>query len=162
MTDVDSFGDPLSSSTDPFSFDSASSPFTNNSQTNNDSFGSPSPFDSDEASINLFRQLSAEGFAQTPPMSPKDKASSSRKDYKNVCIDPMIQRPSATPSGSSLQSNPFTTPPTSPAEPANDDLDDLFNSFQDGATCSPYELDMKAMNDFTSIDCSQYALLDFM
>lgn len=162
MTGVDNFGDPLSSSTDPFSFDSTSSPFTNTSQTNNDSFESSSPFDGDEGSINLFSHLSAEGFTQTPPMSPTDKTTTSDEGYKNIYIDPIIQKPSATPSHTSLQSNPFTTPPTSPAGPAGDDLDDLFNSFQDGTTCSPYDLDMKAMNDFTSVDCSQYTLLDFI
>lgn len=95
-------------------------------------------------------------------MSPTDKTTTSDEGYKNICIDPIIQKPSAAPSHASLQSNPFTTPPTSPAGPAGDDLDDLFNSFQDGTTCSPYDLDMKAMNDFTSVDCSQYTLLDFI
>lgn len=48
----------------------------------------------------------------------------------------------STPSRSSTQSNPFTTPPTSPAEP-KDDLDELFelpdNSY------SQFELELQAM-----------------
>lgn len=149
----------------PCSFDNASSPFTNSSQTKNESFASSSSFDNDEASMNLLRQFSAPSNAQTPPMSPADHSSPPAQDANN-CIDPVIQKSSqkssATPSRSSLQSNPFTTPPTSPAEPPRDELEDLFNSLPNDNTCSQFDLEMKAMSDFTSFDSSSYELLDFM
>ncbi|OCK79391.1 hypothetical protein K432DRAFT_69664 [Lepidopterella palustris CBS 459.81] len=152
----DSFENPLSTSADPFS------PFTNTSSANNDSFKSSSPFEDDETSMKLFRQLSAEGFTQTPPMSPANSESSAGDDQNNAPFDQAIKEESSALSRSSMQSNQFTTPPTSPAEPVHDDLDELFNSFPDTDSCSQYDLEMKAMNEFTSFDSSPYELLDFM
>jgi regulatory protein SWI5 len=68
---------------------------------------------------------------------------------------------SSTPSQSSIQSNPFSTPPTSPVEP-KDNLDDLFSSMPDGSY-SQFELEMKALGEtggFSSLD-SSYEFMNF-
>jgi regulatory protein SWI5 len=66
---------------------------------------------------------------------------------------------SSSPSRSSIQSNQFTTPPTSPIE-SKDALDELFDTMPD-SSYSQFDLEMKAMGDFTSLDSSSYDLLDF-
>lgn len=114
----------------------------------------------------LFRQLSAEGFTQTPPMSPGDHASSPEETQPNHSFHVQndvknSQKSTTTPSRTSL-SNQFTTPPTSPAEPTSDNLDDLFDEFENNSS-SQYELEMKAMTDFTSFDNNvPYEMLDFI
>ncbi|KAF2807598.1 uncharacterized protein BDZ99DRAFT_61276 [Mytilinidion resinicola] len=160
----DSFGGPLSASSDPFSFDNTSSPYSHSSPANA-KYQPSSPFEEDETSMNLLRQLSAEGFTQTPPMSPSDHASPSEGDHGSETSHSTnkSQKTSSTPSDASL-SNQFTTPPTSPVEPIQDSLDDLFNDFDQGlSSCSQYDLEMKAMTDFTSFDNNEpYEMLDFM
>ncbi|KAF2495255.1 hypothetical protein BU16DRAFT_385217 [Lophium mytilinum] len=160
----DSFGGPLSASSDPFSFDSASSPYSHASPANI-KYQPSSPFEEDETSMNLLRQLSAEGFTQTPPMSPENHASPSEGAHSSQTSQSSRknQKASTAPSTASL-SNQFTTPPTSPIEPTQDSLDDLFNDFDQGvSSCSQYDLEMKAMTDFTSFDNNApYDMLDFM
>jgi regulatory protein SWI5 len=70
-----------------------------------------------------------------------------------------LPKGSSTPSQSSIQSNPFSTPPTSPAEPKND-LDELFNTMQENS-CSQFDLEMKAIGDFASLDNTGCEFLDF-
>jgi regulatory protein SWI5 len=118
--------------------------------------------------MKLLRQLSAEGFTQTPPMSPGHSSSPSEVTNDNDSSHAQIENKSlhkspTTPSRTSL-SNQFTTPPTSPIESTQDDLDDLFNDFENaGSSQSQYELEMKAMTDFTSFDSNEpYEILDFM
>jgi regulatory protein SWI5 len=69
---------------------------------------------------------------------------------------------SSSPSRSSIQSNPFSTPPTSPVEP-KDELDDLFNTLPDNSF-SQFELEMKALgesSEFISLDSSSYEFMNF-
>jgi regulatory protein SWI5 len=68
---------------------------------------------------------------------------------------------SSTPSISSTQSNPFSTPPTSPIQP-KDDLDELFNTLPDNSY-SQFELEMKALGEpsgFNGLD-SSYEFMNF-
>jgi regulatory protein SWI5 len=68
---------------------------------------------------------------------------------------------SSTPSISSNQSNPFSTPPTSPVQP-KDDLDELFNTLPDNSY-SQFELEMKALGEpsgFNGLD-SSYEFMNF-
>ncbi|KAF1963440.1 hypothetical protein CC80DRAFT_433050 [Byssothecium circinans] len=150
LSETASFNDPSSSSVDPFSFDSASSPFEEDDNVANNSFASSSAYPSEVAPMNLLQQLSQNH--HTPPMSPADhrprSSGSTGSDIKNVQSSPL--KGSSTLSQSSIQSNPFTTPPTSPVEP-RDELDDLFNGLPDNQ-CSQFELEMKAMDDFSSLD----------
>ncbi|KAF2195495.1 BTE binding protein 4 [Zopfia rhizophila CBS 207.26] len=160
IPDMGSFGDPMGSTADPFSFDTTPSPFADDVQIKNESFASSSSFASDEASMNLLQQFAAT--THTPPMSPTDnrpRSAGSASDEK-VSVQPSVHKASSTPSRSSLQSNPFTTPPTSPVEPPRDELDELFNSMPDNS-CSQFDLEMKAMGDFSSFDSTSYELLDF-
>jgi regulatory protein SWI5 len=57
---------------------------------------------------------------------------------------------SSSPSRSSIQSNQFTTPPTSPVEP-RDELEDLFHGLPDNV-CSQFDMEMKAMDEYGSLD----------
>ena len=170
----------ISSSTDPFryvyiarwhnslaylmfSFETASSPYADNVNLAVSSFDSSNSFEEDVVSMNLFQQLSQTTTTHTPPMSPADNrplSSGSIGDMK-VPAPSSPLKGSSTPSRSSIQSNPFSTPPTSPAEP-RDELDDLFNSLPDN-TCSQFDLEMKAMGGFESLDpcSSSYDFLDF-
>jgi regulatory protein SWI5 len=58
-----------------------------------------------------------------------------------------------------VQSNPFTTPPSSPVQPKTE-LEELFD-IQTENPCSQFDLEMKAMGDFTSMDSASYDFLDF-
>ncbi|KAF2640310.1 BTE binding protein-like protein 4 [Massarina eburnea CBS 473.64] len=145
-SETTSFNDPTNASTNPFSFASASSPFSEDTKPSNSSFGSSSSYASEVASMRLIQQLSQN--SRTPPMSPAHRRDSvgSMKEH----IQPSPLKDSSTPSRSSVQSNPFTTPPTSPTEPRSE-LDDLFNGLPDN-TCSQFELEMKAMDDYSALD----------
>ncbi|KAF2739406.1 hypothetical protein EJ04DRAFT_457289 [Polyplosphaeria fusca] len=159
LPELGSFGDPMNSSTNPFSFDEPSTSFSNAIKA--ESFPTSSSFDSDAASVNILQQLSQT--THTPPMSPEDSrphSSGSVQDAQaGAQLSSSIKKGSSTPSRSSIQSNPWTTPPTSPVEP-KDDLEDFFNPALDNS-CSQFDLEMKAMSDFTSFDSSAYELLDF-
>ncbi|ORY07558.1 BTE binding protein-like protein 4 [Clohesyomyces aquaticus] len=159
LPDMESFGDPMSSSNDPFSFETTSSSFTQNSQIKTESFTSSATYAGDEASLHLLQQLS--GTTHTPPMSPEDQRpnSSGSANDGNATVQQASQKGASTPSRSSIQSNPFSTPPTSPVQP-KDELDELFNAMPDN-TCSQFDLEMKALGDFTSFDSTPYELLDF-
>lgn len=158
LPEMGSFNDPVSSSADPFSFEDVSSPFTSDVNVKTESFASSSSFTSDVASLNILQQLSQTN--HTPPMSPADRpVSSSSTNDAAMEAQEAPKKGSSTPSRSSIQSNPFSTPPTSPAEP-KDELDELFNSMPD-SSCSQFDLEMKAMGDFTSLDNSTYDFLDF-
>ncbi|KAF2800585.1 hypothetical protein K505DRAFT_412869 [Melanomma pulvis-pyrius CBS 109.77] len=160
LPETASFGDHMSSSTDPFSFETASSPFADDATLTTSSFDNSGSFGSDVVSMNLFQQLSQT--THTPPMSPADNrpfSSGSMSEFK-APVQSSPLKGSSTPSRSSIQSNPFSTPPTSPAGP-KDDLDDLFNSLPDNS-CSQFDLEMKAMGDFSSLDAgSSFDFLDF-
>ena len=109
--------------------------------------------------MTLLQQLSQS--THTPPMSPADyrpHSADSASDTKPVHQSSPLKG-SSTPSRSSIQSNPFTTPPTSPAGPP-DELEELFNTLPDN-TCSQFDLEMKAMGEFSSMDTSPYDFLDF-
>ncbi|PSN64794.1 hypothetical protein BS50DRAFT_81703 [Corynespora cassiicola Philippines] len=161
-----SFGDPMSSSSDPFSFDTASSPFADDANPTTSNFVPPGPYAGDVqvASINLLQQISQSGHTHTPPMSPADvRPPSAGSNEARMSSQPSPLKGSSTPSRSSIQSNPFSTPPTSPAEPKEDDLENLFNSMADSdndPSCSQFDLEMKAMGDFGSLE-SAYDFLDF-
>ncbi|KAF2477961.1 BTE binding protein-like protein 4 [Lindgomyces ingoldianus] len=159
LSDISNFGDPMSSSADPFSFETASSPFVDSSQVKTESFTSSGSFAGDEVSMNLLHQLS--GTTHTPPMSPEDQRPNSAGSVSDTkaAAQQTSNKGSATPSRSSIQSNPFSTPPTSPVEPKND-LDELFNSLPE-SSCSQFDLEMKALGEFTSFDSTPYELLDF-
>ncbi|KAH7119134.1 BTE binding protein 4 [Dendryphion nanum] len=155
---LSSYAEPLNTSSNPFSFQTASSSYAENSQTNTESFASSGSFTGDVASLNILQQLSQT--THTPPMSPANSRplSSGSSIDTNVAVPSGLCKGSSTPSQSSIQSNPFSTPPTSPVEP-KDDLDELFNSLPD-SSCSQFDLEMKAMDDFTSLD-SSYDFLNF-
>ncbi|KAF2007823.1 hypothetical protein P154DRAFT_479107 [Amniculicola lignicola CBS 123094] len=170
LPEMASFGDGMSSATDPFSgFESASNNVIDLSNLKQESFASSSSFVSDVADMNnLLQQISQH--SHTPPMSPTDDrpvSSSSSQDAKPF-IQSTSQKGSSTPSRSSLQSNQFTTPPTSPVEP-KDEMEELFISMQEGS-CSQYDAMPsesacsqfdQAMSEFTSFDNSGFDLLDF-
>jgi regulatory protein SWI5 len=140
-----------------YRFDSASASFSSETKAKDESFASSFP--SDVASFNLLQELSQT--THTPPMSPADareQSSESTEDGKSQWPS-SLPKGSSTPSQSSIQSNPFSTPPTSPAEPKND-LDDLFNTMSEN-NCSQFDLEMKAIGDFASLDNSGCEFLDF-
>ncbi|KAF2012040.1 hypothetical protein BU24DRAFT_495119 [Aaosphaeria arxii CBS 175.79] len=164
---MESFSDPMSSSSNSFSYNT--SQYVEASQVKTESFTSSDSFNGDVASFNILQQLSQT--THTPPMSPANaRPLSSGLDAKseaqqNSCTD------ASTPSHSSIQSNPFSTPPTSPAEPREEDssnfkfeprdeLEDLFSSLPD-STCSQFDLEMNAISDLTSFDSTTYDFLDF-
>jgi regulatory protein SWI5 len=88
-------------------------------------------------------------------MSPADHKST-HSSYTGE-VKPLMG--SSTPSQSSIQSNPFSTPPTSPAD-QKDELEDLFNTMTENGS-SQFELEMKAIGDFTSLDTTTCDFLDF-
>lgn len=94
-------------------------------------------------------------------MSPADVRphSSGSANGSNAPVQPSPLKVSSSPSRSSIQSNQFTTPPTSPID-VKDNLDELFGAMPD-SSYSQFDLEMKAMGDFTSLDSSSYDLLDF-
>jgi regulatory protein SWI5 len=111
--------------------------------------------------MNILQQLTQT--SHTPPMSPADQRpqSSGSANGTNAPIRSSPLKGSSTPSHSSIQSNPFSTPPTSPIGP-KDDLDELFNTLPDNSY-SQFELEMKALgepNGFASLD-SSYEFMNF-
>ncbi|KNG48110.1 bte binding protein 4 [Stemphylium lycopersici] len=157
LSDSQSYGDSLNAS-DPFSFETSSSPYTEDAGLVQSSYASSS-YASDPASINILQQLSQH--SHTPPMSPADVRphSSGSANGSNAPVQPSPLKESSSPSRSSIQSNQFTTPPTSPID-VKDNLDELFSAMPD-SSYSQFDLEMKAMGDFTSLDSSSYDLLDF-
>ena len=137
------------------SFEASSSPFADDAQS---SFASAN-YSSDAASMNILQQLSQH--SHTPPMSPADMrpASAGSANGSSAPVQSSPLKASSSPSRSSVQSHQFTTPPTSPIEP-KDALDELFDTMPD-TSYSQFDLEMKAMGDFTSLDSSSYDLLDF-
>lgn len=110
------------------------------------SFASSSSYAEDTTSMALLQQFSQP--THTPPQSPADQRpySSGSLTCEKVRVHPSPLKATSTPSRSSSQSNPFTTPPTSPAGPpleSKDDLDDLFE-LPDNAY-SQFELELQAM-----------------
>jgi regulatory protein SWI5 len=172
LSESGSFNGPMSAATDPFrydnqsiflremlminSFDNASSPFAEDTQVSGSTFTTNTSYASDVASMNILQQLSQTSHtSHTPPMSPADARpySSSSANNNSAPVHSSPLKGSSTPSRSSVQSNPFSTPPTSPIGP-KDDLDELFDSMPD-TSFSHFELEMKAMteqSEFTSLD----------
>lgn len=108
--------------------------------------------------MNLLQQLSQD--KNTPPMSPVELEvqTSGSANVLGTPFQPTVSKASSSPS-QSVQSQQFTTPPTSPVE-TKDDLDELFNAPPENS-CSQFELEMKAMGEFTSLDSASYDYLDF-
>ncbi|KAH7064279.1 BTE binding protein 4 [Paraphoma chrysanthemicola] len=157
-----SFSDPMSNAADPFSFESVSSPFVEESQIASSTFTTATSYTSDITSMNLLQHLSQT--SHTPPQSPEDQRpfSSGSANGANAVSQSNAAKGSSTPSRSSIQSNPFSTPPTSPIEP-KDELDELFNTLPD-VSYSHFELEMKALgepSEFTSLDSSSYEFMNF-
>ncbi|KAI8938651.1 hypothetical protein NX059_004521 [Plenodomus lindquistii] len=159
MSDAQSFNESLNASNDPFSFDTSSSPYADDTQIVQSSFMTTSSYASDVASMNILQQLSQN--SHTPPMSPADQRPLSSGSNANGSAPAQSSplKESLSPSRSSIQSNQFTTPPTSPME-SKDDLNELFDILPENSY-SQFDLEMKAMGDFTSLDNSSYDLLDF-
>ncbi|KAJ4303595.1 Metallothionein expression activator [Kalmusia sp. IMI 367209] len=158
LSETASFDDPMSSTVDHYSFESESSPYIEEPNMTTPSFASSSSYTGDATSIALLQQFSQH--THTPPMSPANYRPHSSGSVSNGKA-PVYSSPlkgSSTPSRASTQSNPFTTPPTSPVEP-KDELEELFELPDN--SCSQFELEMKAMGDFTSLDASTYDFLDF-
>ncbi|KAF1919374.1 hypothetical protein BDU57DRAFT_491661 [Ampelomyces quisqualis] len=156
-----SFSDPIGASVDPFGFQPASSPFAENTQLVSSTFTTATSYSSDVTSLNILQQLTQT--SHTPPMSPADQGPQSSGSAEGAIV-PAHSSPlkgSSTPSTSSIQSNPFSTPPTSPVQP-KDDLDELFNTLPDNSY-SQFELEMKALGEpsgFNGLD-SSYEFMNF-
>jgi regulatory protein SWI5 len=162
LSESNSFNDPSSSTVDPFSFETASSPFVEDTQIANSTFTTSTSYTSDITSMNILQQLAQT--SQTPPMSPADQRphSSGSANGTNVPFHSSPLKGSSTPSRSSIQSNPFSTPPTSPIEP-KDELDELFSTLPDNSY-SHFELEMKALgepSEFASLDSTSYEFMNF-
>ncbi|KAF2850249.1 BTE binding protein-like protein 4 [Plenodomus tracheiphilus IPT5] len=159
ISDAQSYSQSMTASNDPFSFDTSSSPYAEDTQIVQSSFMTTSSYASDVASMNILQQLSQN--SHTPPMSPADQRPNSSGSSKeaNAPTQSSPLKGSSSPSRSSIQSNQFTTPPTSPLEP-KDDLNELFDILPDNSY-SQFDLEMKAMGDFSSLDNASYDLLDF-
>ncbi|KAL6711632.1 Metallothionein expression activator [Coniothyrium glycines] len=154
------FNESINASIEPFSFETSAS-YTEDTLLATSSFASASSYTGDMASMNILQQLSQQN-SHTPPMSPADPrpySAGSVNGNGNVPVQSSPLKGSSTPSRSSIQSAQFTTPPTSPIEP-KDDLDELFNTLPD-TSCSQFDLEMKAMGEFTSMDSTSYDFLDF-
>lgn len=121
--------------------------------------------------MNLLRQLSDEP-AQTPPLSPGDQRPRSqepvperKRSYQPSPLNqPVPLKATESPSKSSVRSQGFTTPPTSPIGP-NDELEELFD-IRPEPSMSQFDLEMKAMSDFAAVDgnnnnSNTYDFLDF-
>ncbi|UPX10384.1 Metallothionein expression activator [Ascochyta rabiei] len=157
-SETGSFNEPTSAPTDPFSFEPQSSPY--HEETNEASFTLTTSYAGEVASMNLLQQLSDEP-AQTPPLSPADYRPRSRESTRDrkQSFQPSPLKVSDSPSRSSVQSQQFTTPPTSPVEP-KDELEDLFD-IRPEPSFSQFDLEMRAMSDFTAGDSNSYDFLDF-
>jgi regulatory protein SWI5 len=97
-------------------------------------------------------------------MSPADPRpySSGSGNGTSAPIQSSPLKGSSTPSHASTQSNPFSTPPTSPIQP-KDELDELFNALPDNSF-SQFDLEMKTMgemHEFPPLDSTSYEFLDF-
>jgi regulatory protein SWI5 len=144
------------------SFESASSPYAENTQIATSTYTAATSYAGDMASMNILQHLTQT--SHTPPMSPADQRpqSSGSANGTNVPVHSSPLKGSSTPSRSSIQSNPFSTPPTSPIEP-KDELDELFNSLPENSY-SQFELEMKALGEpsgFASLDSSSYEFMNF-
>lgn len=160
ISDERSYNEPLNSSNVPFSLDTTSSPYADETQIVQSNFLTSS-YANDMVSMNILQPLSEN--SQTPPMSPTDPPPSSSHttepshipaNYANINSMKV-----SSPSRSSIQSSQFTTPPTSPMA-SKDDLNELFELMPD-TSYSQFDLEMKAMGDFASLDNPPYDLLDF-
>ncbi|XPS69026.1 Metallothionein expression activator [Ascochyta lentis] len=158
LSDRGSFNEPMNASTDPFNFEPQSSPY--HEEANETNFTLTTSYAGEVASMNLLQQLSDEP-AQTPPLSPADYRPRSRESARDrqQSFQPSPLKVSESPSRSSVQSQQFTTPPTSPIEP-KDELEDLFD-IRPEPSFSQFDLEMKAMSDFTAGDSNSYDFLDF-
>ncbi|CAI6335093.1 unnamed protein product [Periconia digitata] len=151
LSETGSFNDSMNESSNPFSFDTAPSSYDTANAVNS-SFLSSSSYASEVASMHLLQHLSSNN-RHTPPMSPAEYRPTSSDSGSQAKLPVQASSPlkgSSTPSQSSVQSNPFSTPPTSPAE-IKDELEQLFDGLPDN-TCSQFDLEMKAMDEFTSMD----------
>lgn len=140
------------------SFETSSSPFAEDADLARSNYDSAT-YANDAASMNILQQLSQH--SQTPPMSPADVRPQSAGSVHETSapVQPSTLKATASPSRSSVQSNQFTTPPTSPIE-SKDALDELFDTMPENSY-SQFDLEMKAMGDFTSLDTSTCEFLDF-
>ncbi|KAF2134824.1 hypothetical protein P153DRAFT_305617 [Dothidotthia symphoricarpi CBS 119687] len=156
LSRTSSYNDQITSSSDAFGL---SSPFDEGAHRTTSSFASSSSYVGDITSMNLLQQLSQD--KHTPPMSPVDLEShlSGPANVLGTPFQPTSLKASSSPSQLSVQSQQFTTPPTSPVD-VKDDLDELFNTPPENS-CSQFELEMKAMGEFTSMDSASYDFLDF-
>ncbi|KAJ8116304.1 hypothetical protein OPT61_g2251 [Boeremia exigua] len=157
-TQPPNFNEPINASADPFSFEPQSSPY--HEEANEDTFTLTTSYAGEVASMNLLRQLSDEP-AQTPPLSPGSRRPRSLEPVleKKQTLQPSPLKITESPSRSSVRSQQFTTPPTSPIEP-KDELEDLFD-LRPEPSMSQFDLEMKAMSDFTAVDNNSYDFLDF-
>ncbi|KAF2747168.1 hypothetical protein M011DRAFT_65413 [Sporormia fimetaria CBS 119925] len=149
------FIDPVSAAPGPFSYPIPT--FSSQSEVTSANYTS---FTSDVAPMNVLQEISQPN--NTPPMSPDDCRAATGDPAKAVAAKSSVpsspQKPvshSSSPSRSSLQSHPFSTPPTSPAAP-KEEIDDIFTAMPDENCASQFELEMKAMDEFTSLDSASY------
>ncbi|PVH94380.1 hypothetical protein DM02DRAFT_721304 [Periconia macrospinosa] len=150
LPETASFNDPINESSNPFSFETAPSSY-DAANAANSSFLSSTSYASEVAPMHLLQHLS-ETNRHTPPMSPANCRPHS-SDSANDAKFPIASSPlkgSSTPSRSSIQSNTYSTPPTSPAE-MKDEFEELFHVVPDNS-CSQFDLEMKAMDDFSVLD----------
>jgi len=140
------------------SFEPQSSPYHEGA--NDDTFTLTTSYAGEVASINLLRQISLEP-AQTPPLSPADQRPRSRdsKHERKQTYQGSPLKITDSPSRSSVHSQQFTTPPTSPVAP-KDELEELFD-LRPEPSMSQFDLEMKAMSDFATVDNNSYDFLDF-
>jgi regulatory protein SWI5 len=126
---------------------------------NEANFALTTSYTGEVAPMNLLQQLSED--THTPPLSPAEQRPRSRESAQDrrQSFQPSPLKVTDSPSRSSVQSQQFTTPPTSPVEP-KDELEDLFD-IRHEASCSQFDLEMKAMGDFASLDTNSYDFLDF-
>lgn len=139
------------------SFEPQSSPYHDEA---NDTFTLTTSYAGEVASMNLLRQISSEP-AQTPPLSPgnhrprsRDSVHERKQSYQGSPL-----KITDSPSRSSVRSQQFTTPPTSPVAP-KDELEELFD-LRPEPSMSQFDLEMKAMSDFAAVDNTSYDFLDF-
>ncbi|KAH8726499.1 hypothetical protein GQ44DRAFT_738921 [Phaeosphaeriaceae sp. PMI808] len=159
LTDLTSFNDPISTTADTFRY---ACPFVEDSQTTNATFTTSTSYTSDLTSMSILQHFTQT--SHTPPMSPADPRPHSAGSMigTNAPVQSSLLKGSSTPSRSSIQSNPFSTPPTSPVNP-KDDLDEFFSTLPDNSY-SHFELEMKALGEpceFTSLDSSSYEFMNF-
>ncbi|KAF1973309.1 hypothetical protein BU23DRAFT_506845 [Bimuria novae-zelandiae CBS 107.79] len=149
LSETGSFHDQMSSTSDHYSFASDAKSYATQPNITASSFASSSSY-TENATMALLQHFSQP--AHTPPQSPANQRprSSGSATSEKAPVQSSPLKASSTPSRSSTQSNPFTTPPTSPVEP-KDELDELFE-LPDNAY-SQFELEMQAMGTLdTSCD----------